>query len=360
MENKFAATFGVSNSDLEAAQSNASDESDDVVTAESSIVDGEPSLSEDTPPDSSETSGQASPEANSKTPVPPTGDKEVITVTDETGKRRRVEIDYSNKEATKKAHMLAAGARKWQADRDQALVSVKQKDTQLSEYKSNWDRLEGAYAQGKEQLFDLLEGRKGAFKEFIQSQVERNKFLERASPEELQALEARERADLRERELADLNRKFTELEKKTNAGREEAEMKELQSQVYPAFDKYRFAGKLGDEATEARIDKAVWNNTLEALMPYEEKGLLTPEIIERSFRNESLTFRKLIGQQAEKKVQKVVEQKSKEATENVQSKIKSNYSTGSDANKARDLLKNGDTQSIFKNWSTVGKFFSNK
>lgn len=349
-------------SSTEEALSPATEDSETEVRAENSIVDDvELGEGEDTLQDPSG-SGKPSEAAKGAQANPKvSGEKEVITVTDESGRKRKVEIDYSNREAIKKAYAAAAGMRKFQAERDQSLLREKTKDSELSEYKTNWQTLEQAFQKGGEEgLIDLLRGRQGAYKEQIKKELDKAKFLENASPEELEQFNAREEAEKLRQEHAKLRKENEEFKKKVTEEREQSELKETQSRVYPVFDKYRFAEKLGDSNDEHMFDQMLWNTALERLKPYEEQGLdLSPELVDREFRNVAASIRKRINLQAERKVDKVVEQKKREATENVQAKVKSSYSKDGDAEKLKALIKSGDTGSIFKNWGTFSKLLSN-
>lgn len=342
--------------------SSATEESADVVHSQNSIVDdlqlGE---TEDTRPDSPESQDPAlaskEPEAKSKV----TSEKEVITVTDETGRKRKVEIDYSNRDAIKKTYAMAAGMRKFQAERDQALSSRKDLEGKLSEREKDWNTLEGAFQQGPEALFDLLSGRKGAFDEHVQKRQQRADFMKNASPEEIEALKSREQADLTRRELDKIRKENEEFRKSVSEEREQAETRALESRVHPVFEKYRFADKLGNSGDEHMFDEMLWNSALKRLEPYEEKGLnLSPDIIEREFKSVAQAIRNRIGVQAEKKVSKTIDQKKQEATENVQAKLKSSYTKDGDSTQLKKLIQNGDTGGIFRNWSTFSKLLSNK
>jgi flagellar hook protein FlgE len=309
---------------------------------------------EDTPPDSQE---KAQAKADSK---PGTSDKEIITVTDEQGNRKKVEIDYSNREALKKAVLLSNGARKWQAERDKAIESKKGIESELGQIKQDWATLDQAFQQGPEALFDLLSGRKGAFSEHIIKHNEKQEFLKYATPEELKALEAQERADRQAKELEELRKDNEKFKKQVMSEKEQAEEKALESKIHPVFSKYRFADKLGDAQDEHLFDKMLWTASMERLEQYEEQGLtVTPELIDKEFRAVASSIRKRINVQAEKKAGKVVEQKKREATENVQAKVMSGYKSGGTANEARDLMQKGDLTSLLKGWGKYGSLFNN-
>lgn len=308
--------------------------------------------SEDTPPDSEKVT-DAKVQSKSQTP-----DKEVITITDENG-RRKVEIDYADREAIKKAFQFQHGARKWQAERDKALESRKVVETELSQIKNDWAALDQAFQQGPDKLFDLLSGRPGAFDEHLAKRAEKQEFLRHASPAEIRAMEAQEAAERQAAELEKIRKENAEFKKQVTQEKEQAEEKALESKLHPTFDKYRFADKLGDAQDELLFDKMLWTSAMERLEEAEGKGLdITPALIDQEFRTVAAAIRKRINVQAEKKAGKVVEQKKREATENVQAKVMSGYKTGGNAQEARDLLKKGDLTSLLKGWGKYGSLFN--
>ena len=318
--------------------------------------------SEDTPSDSVEQKADVPAGQNAEAAKPSTSTKEIITVTDETGKRRKVEIDWNDKEKIKKDLSLSYGARKWQAERDQAIQREKQLAAKHSEVSNNWNTLEQAFStSGVEGLVDLLEGRKGAYKDSVRKQMEREKFLAEASPAEIKALQEREEAELTRRDLEKLRQENEKFKQEITQERETAELRNLEARVHPAFHKYRFADKLGNEADEHMFDEMLWNTTLKRLEPYEEQGLdISPELVEKEFATVSSAIRRRIGQQAEKKVVRSVQQKKQEATENVQAKIMSGYMEGGAAKEARDLINSGNTKGLLKNWSKYSSLFNGK
>ncbi len=285
-------------------------------------------------------------------------EKEFIVITDESGKRRKVEVDYSNREAVKKAFTEAAGMRKFQAERDKTIQARKELEKKLSERESDWQKLEEAYKKGPEEVFDRLSGTSGAFQQYVQKQLERQKFLENASPEEIKALEANEKADKTARELAQIREENEKFRKEMLTQKEEVETKALESKVHPIFDKYRFADKLDSPEDEQVFDEMLWNSALKRLEPYEQEGLdITPELVDREFRAVSGILRKRIGLQAEKKADKVIAQKKNEAKENVQSTVMSGYKSTTEAQQAKSLIESGDLAGVFRNWGKLGNVF---
>jgi hypothetical protein len=360
--NKYADAFG--DTQLVAdfgTLSSASEDDDTVVRAEESTQDGIELEGEggDTLQDPSETvkatKASSKAEANSKV----SGEKEVITVTDETGRKRKLEIDYSNREQIKKMAAAAAGMRKFQAERDREIQSRKELETKLKERESDWGRLEEAFQKGHEHLIDTLSGRQGTFQELINKEIDKREFLRNASPEELQTMKAQEQAELTRKELEKIRKENEEFKSTVKQEREQAELRSMESQVHPVFEKYRFADRLGNAQDEHLFDEMLWNSSLKRLEQYEEKGLdLSQELIEKEFKAVATALRNRIGAQAQKKASQVVAQKKQEAIENVQSKVKSGSAGSSDAEKLKQAIASGDTGSIFKNWSTFSKVLS--
>lgn len=318
--------------------------------------------SEDAPADSSEeTSEEEANSEQSKAPEKTSESKEVITVTDEKGKKK-ITIDYSDKAKIRKAYEMAYGARKWQADRDAARNQAKELQGKVAELEGNFQTLEQIRnSRGIEGLIDVLEGRQGAYKEWLQKQIDRHEYLKKASPEEVELLNAREREESRDRELAKLRQELEDRDKKWQEAEERTELRALESRVHPVFDKYRFAGKLGSEDDEHVFDEMLWNSALKRLEPYEEQGLdLSPALIEREFRSVFNVLNKRMSAQAEKRASRAVAQKKQEATENVQSKVMSGYKQGGTAKEAIDMMNSGNLRGLLQNWGKYSKVFNPK
>lgn len=308
---------------------------------------------EETQKDSSATDA---PQEGTEAQKTSTGQKEFIYVSDETGKRRKVEIDYSDRASVKKAFELMHGARKWQAERDRAVKQQQEAAAKAEKLDKLWTAMERAYEEnGELGVLDLIGGKQGASQEFLKKQYERQKFLETASDQEIAQLEQRERLERLERELAKSQKQKEEWEKKMASEREAADLRSLESRVHPAFEKYRFDGRLGSADEEAMFDEMLWNTTMKRLEPYEAKGEeITRELVEREFRTVSSALRKRITGLAEKTATKVVEKKKEDALTGAQTSSQNAYRKGGLAKEAGDMLKAGNLRGLFSNWSKLG------
>lgn len=331
---------------------------DSVAYAHDSVVDtDEPSVSEEkvSSPQSDSSAGKAAAQANPKQGAAasqkPSGDKEVITVSDDKGKRK-IEIDYTNRDSIKKAFEMSHGARKWQAERDQARTQMTELQKQYSEVRQTMDALEKAFQDnGELGVIDLIAGRQGASDEFLKRAIARANFLETAKPHEVEALQQKERLEKLERDLQRRELAEKQALEKASQEKEAAELSVLQGSANSVFEKYRFDGQLGDAADEQLFDEMLWNSTMNRLKPYEDQGVeLSRELIDKEFRTVATQLRKRINVQAEKKAAAVVEQKKKEATESVQNSTMSAYKQGGAAKEASDLIGKGDFASLFRNW----------
>lgn len=224
----------------------------------------------------------------------PEGDVEFLELTDETG-RRRIKIDWSNRDAIKKAVSMAAGARKWQSERDQLKSKLESQEKSAKDVQEAWDAVSKAYeSQGIEGLVDLLAAEQGAYQKWMQSQLQKELAKRDASPEELERMQLKERLDKMERERSLESKRLKEREEAIAQERAAAEQAQLQSIVNPAFDKVRFAGTLGNEQLEDRLDRTVWSEAIDILSNIEEqqgRDSVTPAVTRKVFQEVAESLR---------------------------------------------------------------------
>lgn len=219
---------------------------------------------------------------------------EYLELTDDTG-RKRIKIDWNNRDAIKKAISMAAGARKWQAERDQLRTKLQEQETSAKDVQEAWNAVSNAYeSQGIEGLVDLLAAEQGAYQKWFQSQLQKELAKRDASPDELERIQLKERLDRMERERALESRKLKEREEAIGKERAAAEEAQIQSIVNPAFDKVRFAGTLGNEQLEDRLDRTVWSEAIDILANIEEqqgRAAVTPAVTRKVFQEVAESLR---------------------------------------------------------------------
>jgi len=271
------------------------------------------------------------------------GDIEELVITGPNG-RRKVKVDFSDKDKLKKHVQLAYGARKWQKERDDAKTELSSIRTQFTELKSDWDKVEKAYAsKGVEGLVDLLEGREGAYSEFRKQELVREKQFqemddsERAVYNREQALKVQDAQNKKLRE--EYEAKLTEISQKT----EQAEMRSLESKIHPSFDRYRFKDTLSDPIAETEFDEMLWSRALASLDKIADENIeITSAMVDKEFRRISQAMKKHIATTADSKVKNIVSKKKQDATKKVQAQVSKGIRNSAETEMFRQSMKSGN------------------
>jgi hypothetical protein len=240
---------------------------------------------------------------------------EEIFVTLEDGRKAKIVADYSDKTKIRKAYEMAAGMRKFQAERDKAREHAKALESETSGLKGTWEKLENAYQNGGiEGLIDLIEGKAGAHKEYLAKKFELERQKELMSPAERAKYDFEEQReqDRRERAASERIRQKQLEEMQTKLA--EADEKETRALIMPSFEKYRFRGKLGDEVAEHHFDQAVWMQALTNLEQLDDHQI-TSDVIDREFARVSQAFSRAAKTQASKATKQAVDTKKRTAKE---------------------------------------------
>jgi hypothetical protein len=281
--------------------------------------------------------------------APPVVKEVEYSYTDVDGKKKTAKVDLNNHEEIQKIASMAQGARKWQAERDAARKDLKDKNEAVA-------KLEAAYkAKGAEGVFDLIEGRDGAFKEMKEREYARRRAKEDASPDEQKILEAQEQAEHSKAELRKLQAELDDRVKRANEMSNKAEVRKVEALTHPAFASHRFSGKLGDAEAEAMYDKVLWANSMQEIQNQKnavgDDFELTPELVESVFAKQAAIFRRTIKEQASKEATKVIEDKKETAASKAAAaSTKPRVAT----NKAAEADKAGNT------WDFIGTLLGGK
>lgn len=241
-----------------------------------------------------------------------------VTITDHKG-RRKIKVDFSDHDKVEKYIQMAAGFRKMQAERDQLKSAQGKLPEEVSGKLDSLNKLEEAWSGGGRQgivnVIDLLAKEQGGYEEYIEAEYDRMRAKKGASPSELERIELQERLEAESREREKLMRQIQEREERTNKQAVEADRQQLRASINPAFEKYRFDGKLGDPNAEASLDEAVWLKGLAELKKLPEDVELTEKVADKVFRDISARYRKMFKAQASKKVKQAVTNQKKAAGE---------------------------------------------
>ena len=104
---------------------------------------------------------------------------------------------------------------------------------------------------------------------------------------------------------------------KASRDKEESQLRSVEAQVTPVFNKYRFAGQLGNAQQEAAFDRAIWDQALAKLEELPEDQPLTAAVVEKEFRSVYTAFQAAIGKKANAKAKAIVDNKKQEAASSV-------------------------------------------
>lgn len=262
--------------------------------------------------------------------------------TDNQGKRK-VRVDLNDKEALAKILPQAYGFRRMQADRDNLKAELAKVQPRAQELEANWSTLEKTYSEGGiEGLVDLLGGKKGHFKEWRASEIEKEARYAGASEVERKNIELEEKLSRIEREATAREKRVAEETTRSQAAQSEAQLKGLENQLTPAFNKHRLAGSLGDSSKEAFFDQAIWDHSIKQLEKLPDNVELTPALIEREFRAASALVRATIGKQASAQAKSVLDKKKQAAQVQVAAAATRNTRPGTaEQNMATNIRKGG-------------------
>lgn len=243
-------------------------------------------------------------------------DIEEVRVKGPDGRKQKIKIDYSDKQAIKQAYLKAAGMRKFQLERD----SIKKEYSELQEkhqdLTTTWDSMEKAYSeQGAAGVLELLNV---DLDSFIEDQLKHREYLSNLSPVEKQRMELEQKQAEWQAKLEHEKTQREIYEERIQKQEELAETKRTESMVVPSFDRYRFAGKLGNPTLEAKADKMLWNEFQSLVEDLDDNAELTQAMIDRTFRNASKELSQLFGKQADSAAKSTVARKKQEAAKRVQ------------------------------------------
>ena len=275
-------------------------------------------------------------------------DTEMVTVTDHTGKKQ-ISIDYNDRAKIKKAFQLAAGMRKFQAERDAEKAKVESTTKQLSEFQARFQKLESAWEQGREDgVIRLLTGGKGV-DDIIAERSARQQKRDAADPAELARMDADEALSHKSVEMQKVEARVKELEAKLEQNLTTVEQQKMESMMHPTFDKYRFSGKSGDQETANDMDEMLWLKATKTLDSYADQGInITSDIVDREFKRLHSIMSRAIKTESDAKVSEVIGTKKSNALGTAQTMVNKSLSSNSYGKKADEALANGDIKSFFK------------
>lgn len=277
---------------------------------------------------------------------------EEVFVKSTDGKRQAVKIDYSNKESIKQAYLKAAGFPLLNNKLSTLSKKYAESEKDRLSLKTDMDKLENIYQkQGVEALINTL-GKSDELDKLVDAKIRHREYLASLSPEEKYRLEMKQQAEGAEKRASAVEAKYNKMLEDVEKRNEAALTKTLEAKLHPAFDRYRFAGKLGDSVVEHQLDETVWTQVTRRLEQYPDDTELTQALIDREFRTVSQNLQKVIQVQAEKKVQKTVDKKKANAANAAQLVAKKGVSSTGEREKFVESIKSGNLMDAFRAMSS--------
>jgi hypothetical protein len=265
-----------------------------------------------------------------------------VAFTDHKGKRS-AKVDLSDKDTIKKLLSKAFGSTKWKVEKDQLKQEFDTYKKVNDEKVQFFSQLEEAFGDGSyggiENVIKLLTKDEGAIDSLIAHREAEKQRLAKMDPVERAKLEW-EQERLRDRVTHE--KRIAELEgreKLTKDQQAKAEEESLKTMAAIAHGKFNFDGKLGNDRTETRLNKALWNDAADLL---EEKGITKPtqRQMEAAFQ---IVYKDLISgyeTTSEKKVATRVEQKKAQAAKSAASIVKTQTQVGTKKPSLNEFRKN--------------------
>lgn len=258
---------------------------------------------------------------------------ETIAIKDPSGKKTELQIDWDNRESIKKKIHEAAGMRFFQAERDKVAKDYETFKNEVTPVKEAFSKFNSAFeANGIDGIVELLSGGTDKAKEYYASKFEKMQARASATPLELEKMDLEERLMSAQRSLEAFQKQTEESKQKLAADRETAERVKLESVIHPVFNKYRFAGQLGNTAAENKLDIAVWNEVQGELDKIGASNI-TEEIVEQHFQKAFDELRQTINTNVSKKASAVIANKKAKVAESLATKANNSYAPATNSDK---------------------------
>ncbi len=261
---------------------------------------------------------------------------------------KRVKLDYANREQIKKYAKQAGGFRKMQAERDDLINWRKEIEPELKELKQFEQTIEGAYSDdGIAGLARLLAGSETAYNEWLDAEVQKELKKQNATPAELERIELQEQLEKERKEREKLRRQAEKEREEREQFKEQKELTQLQTKMDRGFNKWRFAGKLGDAELEESIDSMVWEKAKAEIAEIPDEVELTAALVDKAFRKAANSFRKFSKQEGRKVASKSIENSKKVAATKAVAMASKGVSQSQDSDEVRNRIKSGDIRGSF-------------
>lgn len=300
---------------------------------------------------SSESDASASKDPAASAQAKANADIEEIVVKGLDGKKSKIKVDYSNREAIKDAFKKAQGMRLAFKERDDLSRKLKAYEAGELTPESQKADLEAykviskAFSEGGvESLIELLNKNNGGYKGWKESKEAYDKML----PSEKAELESKNLVEKANRRAEEAERTAKERTDSLVKQQEASDKARLKSMLTPAFHKHSLSKELDDAEAGARIDQAIWRDSIKEIssMQLPEGAEPTPAMVERIFSKVAASYRKVINVKADKKVAETMNRKKESATNALVQTAKAGIGAGASMSDVREQISKGKLRDV--------------
>lgn len=213
---------------------------------------------------------------------------------------KKVKVDFNDRESIKRVYSLAAGARQWQAERDDFKSKYEAEKSSAKEVREAMEFLENI-KDNHEDVFEAVTGVK--LEDKFRSWAEELQMLTGLTESEKQTYLSNQEA---QRKLQELDRREKDLQRSLEKREQEAEnaRRDREASIAnPIYFQYNFDGELGDSNLESRFNRMLWGEVKSELDAMSE---VTPDVVKESFSRISNQIRKGFKNKADTSVKKAV------------------------------------------------------
>jgi hypothetical protein len=245
-----------------------------------------------------------------------------VEITDDKGKRS-IKVDLADHAKLKRYIQMAAGSQKSAAKYKQELADRDSKLAALTEHATLGEKLAGAWSEsGIDGIIRTLTGGKQSWDALYEERAKLEGWKSKATPEQLAAYNAGLDAEKAKREAAEARAALESDRKQSAEAKAAAERAQLQSTLDHSFAQHRFAGKLGDEAREHRLDKQLWAAVRSEIEELPDDAVIDRALVSKLFQEQVQAIRGTIETQVRTETARVVKQKGAEAKSQAQSQMR--------------------------------------
>lgn len=227
---------------------------------------------------------------------------------------KKIKVDYSDRDRTKKAHELAAGFRAKTVEVD----NLRKEFDEYKESRSKKDQVLDLLNEHKDdpaELVRLFTGGKTDIEEWRKAKNAEEEAIATMSEDEFAAYQRQIHDQQKDAEIEALKAQIEGIEESGQKSVQELETKRRNDLIGSTFNRFRFAGKIDDPTNAQTMDEMMWHAFNKAMTDNHEDW--TSEAAELEMKLIHGRVSRAFGKQAEKKVEQIVKKKQQVAKQQI-------------------------------------------